>query len=192
MGPLQQASLFLIQTIMGMYLLIVLLRLVLQYLRVDFYNPFTQFILKATNPLVIPLRRVIPGYWGIDMATVVVLVCLTLVKLILTMLISAGTFPSVGGLLIWTVGSLTDLTLTLYFYAIFLVVILSWVAPRSHSPMTNVLYSLTEPLMRPARRYIPPISGFDISPIAVIIILQLLTILIANPLIKMGAQLAAH
>ncbi len=86
MAPLQNASAFLIHSLFDIYLLILLLRFVLQYLRVDYYNPFTQFIVKATNPLVVPLRRIIPGFWGIDFATLIVIIVLTSLKVSLVML----------------------------------------------------------------------------------------------------------
>lgn len=188
MAPIQNASAFLVHTLFDIYLLILLLRFVLQYLRVDYYNPFTQFIVKATSPLVVPLRRVIPGFWGIDFATLFPIVALTALKVSLVMFISLHKFPSATGMIIWTLGELFSLTINLFFYAILLSVILSWVAPLTHSPLAPILYRLTEPLMKPVRRVIPPIAGFDISPIPVMIVLQLLKILIADPLTLTGFQ----
>lgn len=190
MDPIQNASTFLIQTLFDLYLFILLLRLILQYLRVDYYNPVTQFIVKATNPLVVPLRRIIPGYWGIDLATVAAIFGITFIKLILLSYLMLHQFPHLLGLLIWSCGAIITLTIKLYFYAVIMNVILSWVAPLSHTPVTVILYRLTEPLMRPARRVIPSIGGFDISPMAVIIGLELLIILIANPLTNFGIMLA--
>lgn len=188
MAPLQNASAFLIHTLFDLYLFVLLLRFILQYLRVDYYNPFTQFIVKATSPIVVPLRRLIPGFYGIDFATVIAIVVLTCVKITLIMFISFHKIPAVAGLLIWSLGEISSLTINLFFYAIVMSIILSWVAPMSHSPITPILYRLTDPLMRPVRRFIPPIGGFDIAPIPVMIALQLLKILVAAPLTQVGIQ----
>lgn len=188
MAPLQNASAFLIHSIFDLYLFILLLRFILQYLRVDYYNPFTQFVVKATSPIVVPLRRIVPGFYGIDFATIIAIMVLTGVKISLIMFISMHKFPAIAGLLIWSFGEIFALTINLFFYAILMTVILSWVAPMSNSPITPILYRLTEPLMRPVRRLIPPIGGFDITPIPVMITLQLLKILIADPLTQMGFQ----
>src|SRR5579871_5457054 len=120
MGALQHAGVFLIQTIFDLYALILLLRLLLQYLRVDFYNPISQFVVKLTSPVIVPLRRIIPGYWGIDLATVAVLIITILIKTVLIMLMSMHKFPSIGGLIIWTLGDLISLVIKLFFYAILL------------------------------------------------------------------------
>ncbi|MBS0288905.1 MAG: YggT family protein [Proteobacteria bacterium] len=188
MAPIQNASAFLIQSLFDLYLIVLLLRFLLQYLRVDYYNPFTQFIVKATSPLIVPLRRIVPGFWGIDFATLLAIVMLTFVKVTLVMLISMHKFPSPLGLILWSLGDIFSLTINLFFYAVLISVILSWVAPLSHSPISPILFRLTEPLMRPVRKMIPPIAGFDITPIPVLIGLQLLKILIADPLTQTGFQ----
>jgi YggT family protein len=188
MAPLQNATTFLVHSLFDIYLFILLLRFVLQYLRVDYYNPFTQFIVKATSPIVVPLRRIIPGFWGIDFATLIAIIALTCIKITLVMFISLHKLPAPAGLLIWSVGEIFALTINLFFYAILMSVILSWVAPLSHSPLAPIIMRLTEPLMRPMRRMIPPIAGFDITPIPVMIGLQLMKILIADPLTQVGFQ----
>ncbi len=188
MGPVQNASAFLVHSIFDIYIFILLLRFVLQYLRVDYYNPFTQFIVKATSPVVVPLRRIVPGFWGIDFATLLVIIALTSLKVSLVMFISLHKFPNPAGILIWSLGEIVNLTINLFFYSILLSVILSWVAPLSQSPVAPILYRLTEPLMRPMRRMIPPIGGFDITPIPVMIVLQLLKILVGDPLTHTGFQ----
>lgn len=192
MNPLQNASSFLIQTLFDLYLFALLLRFILQYLRVDYYNPFTQFILKATNPVVVPLRRFIPGLWGIDFATLIAILVITFIKITLITLVSIHKLPFPVGLLVWSMGDITLLTIKLFFYAILANVILSWVAPSAYSPVTIIINRLVEPLMRPARRFIPQIAGFDISPIPVMIVLQLLIMLIADPVTKTGMMLATR
>jgi YggT family protein len=193
MAPLQNAGIFLIQTLFDFYAMILLLRLLLQYLRVDYYNPLSQFIVKVTSPIVVPLRRIIPGYFGLDIATLAVLVMTIFIKTILVVLLSVHKFPGLGGLLIWTVADLLGLTIKLFFYAILVQVILNWVAPLSRSPLSFLLHQLTEPLLGPVRkrlyRWIPSLGAMDLSPIPVLIGLQLLNILIAQPLAQIGFQL---
>lgn len=190
MAPLQSASNFLIQTLFDLYLFVLLLRFILQYLRVDYYNPFTQFVLKATNPIVVPLRRFVPGLWGIDFATLIAVLMVSLIKITLLTLISIHKLPGPIGLVIWSLGDISGLVLKLFLYAVLANVLLSWVAPRSYSPATVVLERLIEPLMRPARKFTPQIGGFDISPIPVMIGLELLNILLAKPIMEFGIKLA--
>ena len=192
MTPLQNASTFLIYSLFDIYLFILLFRFVLQYLRVDYYNPFTQFIVKATSPIVVPLRRIIPGFWGLDFATIIAIIALTCIKITLVTFITLHKLPAPLGLLILSIGEILALTINLFFYAIMMSVILSWVAPMSHSPLAPILMRLTEPLMRPMRRMIPPIAGFDITPIPVMIGLQLMKILIATPITQFGYQFGLH
>ncbi len=190
MAPLQNASSFLIYTLFDLYLFVLILRFIFQYLRVDYYNPVTQFIVKATNPLIVPLRRAIPGMWGIDFATLVAIFILSLIKLTLIMIVTSHKLPFLPGLILWSLGDITSLIVKLFFYAILTNVIMSWLAPTSRSPVTSILYTLTEPFMRPARRMLPPISGFDLSPIVVMVVLQLVIILLAEPLTQAGFHFA--
>lgn len=188
MSPLHNASVFLIQSLFDFYLFILLLRLLLQYLRVDYYNPITQFIIKITSPVVVPLRRIIPGYWGIDLATVVLIFIVSLMKLSLISVLSIHHFPNIFGLILWSLGDLIGLTIKLFFYAVLASVIISWVAPSNHSPLFIIVQRLTDPLLKPARRLIPQVAGFDISPIPVLLLLQILIILMAEPLAIIGYQ----
>lgn len=190
MSPFTQASVFLIQTVFDLYLTVILLRFLLQLFRADFYNPISQFVVKLTNPALIPLRRVIPGYKGIDWSCVALLLIVTLVKLSLLALVQFHRFPSIIGLFVWCLGDLFSLTINIFFFAILIQIIASWITPHSHNPILHVINCLTYPLMRPARRYIPPVGGFDLSPIPVIIGLQLIIILVAGPITNLGLQLA--
>ena len=162
----------------------------LQYLRVDYYNPFTQFTLKLTSPMVVPVRRIVPGYGGIDYATLIVLYLTVFVKVLLLSFIAWHKFPNIFGLLIWAIGDLASILFVFYFYAILALVISSWIAPFSRTPFLVLLYQITDPIMRPARRWIKPIAGFDVSPIFVIIVLNLCSLLIAHPIELVGMNLA--
>jgi YggT family protein len=177
---MEAALLFLIRTLFDLYLLTYLLRFILQWIRADFYNPFAQFVLRVTNPLVIPARRIIPAAGGIDLATLTVMLLLQLVATYALLLI-AGIRPELFDLVSIAALRLVSLVLWLYFAATLLYVILSWVAPGRHNPISAMLYSLTAPLLRPVQRVIPPIGGLDLSPLIVLILLQALMIALPLP-----------
>ncbi len=185
---LSSASVYLISAISDLFLILVLLRFLLQLARADFYNPLCQFIVKVTNPALKPLRRVIPGWRGIDMASLVLLLAVQALALLLVNL-AAGREIAVGALLVLSVAELLSLTLNCYLITILAQVILSWVGPGGHHPVSALLYSLNEPVLRPARRLLPPISGIDLSPIVVLFAIQLLKILVVAPIFDVGRGL---
>lgn len=188
MNYFDQAAVYLIQTVFGLYTLAVMLRLLLQMVRADFYNPLSQFLVKITNPPLKPLRRIIPGLFGIDLASVLLLLALKMTELALTA-IALGHAPRLAGLLVLSLAGLLQLLIYIFLVGIIIQVILSWVRPGEYNPLSALLHDLTEPLLRPARRYIPPISGMDFSPVAVLIALQLLLILVVGPLTSLGNSL---
>lgn len=175
-----QAGSLIVHTVFGLFIVTVLLRFLLQIVRADFYNPFAQFIVKLSNPLLLPLRRIIPGVGGVDWASVVLLLILEVVKLLLLSVLNGyGVQPAVLALV--AILELVELTLWIFIIAVFVRVLASWFAsPYGGHPLMDVLISLTEPLMRPARRLIPAVSGIDLSPIAVLLFLQILLLLLAN------------
>jgi len=179
------AATFLIETLVGLYILIVMLRFLLQLARADFYNPVSQFIVKATQPPLAPLRRLIPGIAGLDLAAVVFMFVLKFAELwLITALL--GMTPQTGGLAMLSVAELLGLAINVYLFSILIQVIISWVNPGMYNPVMGLLHSLNEPLLAPARRLIPPISGLDLSPIAVIIVLQLASMLAVAPIRDLG------
>jgi len=182
------SAVFLIQTVFGLYILAVMLRLVLQWVRADFYNPMSQFIVKVTNPPLKPLRRVIPGWGGIDLASVLLLIVLQMAELFLTNL-AIGRASDVSNLFIGSMVELMDLLVNVCIGAILIQVILSWVAPGGYNPLIGLVHKVAEPLLAPARRIIPPISGIDLSPLVVLVALQLLKILVIAPLANFAHQL---
>ncbi|MDH3637127.1 MAG: YggT family protein [Gammaproteobacteria bacterium] len=188
-GYLGNAGAFLIETLLGLYILIILLRFMLQWARADFYNPISQFIVAATNPPLLPLRRIIPGLFGIDLASIVLLIALLTLKIYLLAWL-AGAYPNFLGVLVLAVGELFKLVVYVFMFAIFIRVILSWVAPRSYHPAVNLVVSLSDPLMAPARRLLPAMGGLDLSPIIAFLFLGLTLRLIVQPIIDFGAVLA--
>ena len=174
------AATLLIQTLFGLYILVVMLRFLLQLVRADFYNPISQFIVKATQPPLGPLRRIIPGIGGIDLAALVLMFLLQYVEIWLLSAVHGKAAGAVG-IAILSVAELLKLTIYLFFFSIIVQVVLSWVNPHAHNPITALIYRLNEPILQPARRLLPPFSGVDLSPLLVLIALQLALILIVRP-----------
>jgi len=176
---MKPALIFIISTIAQLFLLIMLLRFWLPFLRADFRNPIAQGILRLTSPLVVPVRRVIPPIGRLDTATVIVAFVLQYLTILIILTISGIT----AGILPITITALVDLVLLsvrLFTFAIFIHIILSWVAPGTYNPATAFIAMLVEPVMRPFRRYIPTIGSLDISPIFAIIGLQAIAIYIST------------
>jgi len=175
---------FIIQTLFGLYIMVVMLRFLLQWARADFYNPLSQFIVKVTTPVLRPLRRVIPGLGGLDFASIVLMWLLKTVELSLVILITNGILNPISPML-WAIPQLVDLAINVFLFAILIQVIISWISPSTYNPILGLINSLTDPLMRPARRLLPPISGLDLSPMLVMMGLYLLKMLLLPPLIML-------
>lgn len=172
---------FLVEVLFGLFILAVMLRFLLQLVRADFYNPISQMLVKITQPVLAPLRRVLPSLGGMDTASVVLMLALQFAALALVMTI-AGRGINPTFLLVFSVGELVNLLLNVFLFAVIIRVVLSWINPGSHHPALDLLYSLTEPVMAPARRVIPAMGGLDLSPIAVLIGIQLLKMLLIPPI----------
>ncbi len=167
---------YLVQTFLSLYLVAMLLRFLLQLVRADFYNPISQFLVKVTNPLVIPLRRAIPGLGGLDLASLLLAVLLQLAGIILLLVINGIGLPGVFTLLVWSVLGVLGLLVNIYFFALLGMIILSWVAAGSRHPAIYLLYQLTEPVMAPFRKVLPAMGGLDFSPIVVFILINIIQI----------------
>lgn len=178
---LADATTLIVQVLFGLYILAVLLRFLFQLVRADFYNPISQVLVVLTNPLLKPLRRVIPGLFGVDIASLVLLFALQMLEMYVLTWLNNMT-PGLLSLTVASLVSLVRLVINVYFYAVLLRVILSWFMPYGvrNNPAGDLLASLTEPLLRPARRLIPAVGGLDLSPIAVLVGLQLLQLALAH------------
>ncbi|KZY61553.1 hypothetical protein A3742_03270 [Oleiphilus sp. HI0071] len=174
----QQILNLVLDTVTYLYLFVILLRFILQVSRADFYNPISQFVVKATNPVVIPLRRLIPGFGGIDIATIVFAFLFQLVMLSLKFLVLAGGLPQVGSLIALTVILVLGMVLKLYFFALLIMIISSWIAPGSANPALALINQICEPVMAPFRKLLPSMGGLDLSPILVFLVLQVLGIVL--------------
>lgn len=164
------------------YLTIVLLRFLLQLARADFYNPITQFAVKATNPLLRPLRRIIPGWGGLDGASIVLAIIIQAITFYLILIALNGGLPGLNPLILltWSVLNVLDLIVTIYFWSVIAVVVVSWIAPGSNHPAIQLVAQITEPVMRPVRNVMPSMGGLDLSPIIVFLILNVLQVVIDN------------
>ena len=189
MNGLSTAFIYVIQTLGSLYLLIILLRFILQLVRADFYNPLSQFTVKATQPLLKPLRRIIPGFGGLDLASLALAILVQLVLMVLVILI-AGANPAAVGLqlLVWAIIAVTSLFLKIFFFAMIISVILSWVAPGSYNPGAQLVNQICEPLLAPFRRLLPNLGGLDISPIFAFIALNLLDRFVIGNLAMMSGM----
>lgn len=183
------AGSFLIDTIIGLYILAVMLRFLLQWVRADFYNPISQFLVTATNPPLLFLRRFIPGFFGIDFASIVLMLVLAVAKIYLIGWINSFT-PQFSGVLLLAIGELIQLAVWVFIVTLFIRVILSWIQPGGYNSVLGLIHQLTEPLMAPARRLIPPFGGFDVSPIVIFIFLYLTLMLVVRPILDYGRYLA--
>jgi YggT family protein len=174
-----RALYFLIDTLIGLYQLVLLLRLLMQLTRADFRNPVARAIVQLTDPLILPLRRILPPLRRIDSASVAAILLVALFKVwVLQVLLLGTATPGVQTLLLGTLLDIIDLVLTTYLYCLFINAILSLVSPGNHSPVQSLLASICNPVLNPIRRYIPSVAGLDLSPLwASIAILTLLKIL---------------
>lgn len=168
---------YLISTLFDLYIVSVILRLLLQWVRADFYNPLSQFLVKVTNPLLIPLRRVIPSIGRLDTASVVLAYTLELLGLLIVTAINSlqVSWPQ---LMLLAATKLILAVLWLYFFLILIVVILSWVGGRFRHPIVPLMYQLTGPVLAPFQRLIPPIGGIDLSPLFAMIAIRFLILLL--------------
>jgi YggT family protein len=180
MNPINNVLDFLIHVLFTSYIYAVIIRMLLGLTRADFYNPFSQFILSITNPVLTPLRKLLPSIGGIDTSAIVLILVLKFIEfaarsfligkqILLTSLI----VPSIFGAL--------NQVVNIFIFAIILLVIISWLAPQMHgqsNPITPILRSITEPLIRPARKLIPPVGIFDLSTIVVLLGLYCIKILL--------------
>lgn len=175
-GSLNNAILFLINTVFDLYLFVLCIRLILAWSRADYFNPITRVIIQLTQPIIGPLRRIIPNYARVEVSTLVFILFLEVAKIYVISLLMMGGAPIVM-LLLASLEAFARLVLNTFFYAIIFYVILSWVNP-GYSPLGQVLSQLSSPILRPCQRIIPPIGGLDLSPLVAIIGLQFLMILL--------------
>ena len=186
------AAVYLISFLFGIYILAVMLRFLLQLVRADFYNPLSQFLITVTNPCLRHLRRWVPGFLGIDWPSIILLTLLQGMEICLILLVRGGGLPALAGLPVLIVAHLLELCIWIYLVVIIVQVLISWINPGAHSPVIVLLYQLTNPLLRPLRRRLPPAGGLDWSPLVAMVLLNLLLLLVVAPLLDLGNLLSGY
>jgi len=187
MGMLGDVAVFLIRNIGGLFLWAVLLRFLLQLARADFYNPISQALVRITNPVIKPLRRIIPGFFGIDVASLVLAIAVKLVMVVSIFVIQTGAF-NFSIPLVLAVSALSCLVtvLNIYYVAMLAMIIVSWVAQGSYNPAIVLINQIAEPVMAPFRRLLPPMGGIDFSPILAFLALNVVKIVLSGLALKIG------
>ena len=179
------AGIFLIQTFFGIYLIMILLRFLMQVSRVDYYNPICQAIVKLTDPPVNPLKRILPAVRGVDCAALIVALAVQLVAVILVMVLK-GYVVFHPVYIAWAVVGIFSNILDIYFFALIVMVISSWIAPHAQHPALDLVSQITDPICTPARKLLPPMGGLDFSIILVFVSITLIdTFLVIKPLAHM-------
>jgi len=195
-GYLLSPLMLIINTLFDLYILLVLLRFLLQILRADFYNPVSQFIVRMTTPPLRVLRRIIPSVSGQDTASIVLCLLLIYAKFLLMRLLSipavyiGGQMAPLGvsfaGMLVYSVADLIALVLTVFLVAIIIRVVLSWISPGHYNPVVGLVDRLASPVLRPIQRLLPPMGGLDLSPLFATLILVVAKMLIVPPIVHLG------
>ena len=187
-----------INTLFDLYILLVLLRFLLQMVRADFFNPVSQFIERLTIPPRRLLRRFIPNLGGQETASVVLCLLLIYAKFIVMRLLSipvahiGGVLAPIGsvsyaGLFVFCIADLIALVLTVFLVAVIIQVILSWVSPGHYSPVIGLVNRIAEPVLKPIRKFIPPLGGLDLTPLFASLFLLVVKMLLIPPIIYLGS-----
>lgn len=188
MGPMTEISHLLINTVFYLAIIIVLIRFLLQIAKADFYNPISQGLVKITQPVLKPMRRIIPGFLGLDISSIVLAIALSGIAIILLLITGGYEMIPVLYLIAWAVLGCLHIITNIYFYGIIIFVILSWVAPGSYHPAALLVGQLVNPVLAPFRKLIPPIGGLDISVIVVFLGFNILQILLKH----LGGMVSAN
>lgn len=188
MGHLANAGVLIVQAVFGLLAGLFFFRFLMQGLRVDFRNPLSQFVYKLTNPALIPIQKALPVLRGWNPAALLVTFLLTLLETWL-MYRLAGLGLPLPALLVLSLALLIQFAATVVLWMIILRAVLSFVSPDPYNPMVQMLYRLSDPLLKPFQRLIPPIGGLDLSPVFAVLALQLVRVLIAAPLIDVGVAM---
>jgi len=187
MTAINSALMFLINLTFDIYVMALLLRFFLQYQKADFYNPVSQAVVQITSkPFLLPLRRFIPGFYGLDFAIIFLVFTVLIVKFILLNFITGHYLPNIFSMIIWSIGSFIESVLSLYFWCIIISAIMSFIPNFQFSPIYGVFYKLTSPILNPIRKKMPALGGFDFSPFLACVLITLLQILISQPIINLA------
>ena len=176
-----QALGLIVKVAFDLLITILLLRVMLQLVRANFFNPICQFLVKLTNPILAPLRKIIPNWGRLDLGAVLVIIVLQILAIYALLALGgrSAPLPAVSTL---AISELLDRIIMIWLVTVVVRVLLSWFAPAAPSPVTPLLYQLTEPIMSPVQRIMPPLGGIDLSPLIVLLLLQVARILLVMPI----------
>ena len=177
MSVIQEILLFLVETLLSLYISAIIIRFLLGYAKADFYNPLSQFLVKITNPVLVPLRRFVPAIGKLDTAAVVAAYALTVIKtIIIFALVSKGI--SLIGIIGFSLKELIVGVIWVYIIALILMAVISWIGSSHGNPVSPLVNSLVSPLVNPVRQRLPPVGMLDLSPMVVMIGLYILLIIV--------------
>lgn len=192
-SPVQNALEFITTTFFNIYISIVLIRLILQLVRADFYNPIAQTIYKLTNPIIIPMNKIIPRYRKLELSVVILALLLQSAEIAVMLYIRGFHIPmtpnTISGLFVLGAGELVDLAILVYMVATFILVILSWIQPRQYNPILILIAQIVDPLYRRVGRLMPNTGVLDFTAMVIIFLLVLSRILISEPIMQLGKTL---
>ncbi|NNM59885.1 MAG: YggT family protein [Legionellales bacterium] len=183
----KETTLVLLQSLYSAYIMLLLLRFFFQLVRVDFYNPISQVVVKLASPIVFPLQKIIPSWQNISFSTLVAVLLMEALEItVIFPKAGFGHLPHFTGAVIWIAGDLINHVANLFFFAILIQALMSWLHTQSGHPLLEILYRLTLPILKPFQRMIPPIAGIDLSAIPALFLLQCLNLYVGNFLLLQG------
>jgi YggT family protein len=183
------ATIYLANVILGSYGFIIMIRLVLQLVEADFYNPICKAIHSITNPVLKPVRAFLPHFKRIDSASLLMVIVFEIIAVWFTLKLKSSVNPSLLGLIVLSLGTTLGEFVRIFTWSIIIQAFLSWIAPDPRNPIVSVLHSITAPILSKARTVLPSTPGVDFSPIIALVALQLTLMLIVNPLHDAGKML---
>ncbi len=189
MDALNEIAGYLVETAASLYLILIILRGMLQTARADFYNPISQFVVRATNGPLTLLHRVIPNMRRVDPALWLLALLIQAVAISATLLLAGFGLPNILLLLVWSAIGVIGLLVNAYLIAMVIMIVVSWVAPGSRHPAIVLTYQVTEPVMAPVRRMLPDMGGLDFSPILVFIVINIIQIALRHMAAAVGLPL---
>ena len=189
MAALNEIAAFLVETAASLYLILVVLRGMLQAARADFYNPISQFVALLTNPPLQALHRIIPIRSRVDPAVLVLTLAVQAIAIVTTLLLAGFALPGPVTILVWSLIGVAGLVVNTYLVALIVMIVVSWVAPGTRHPAVLLTYQITEPVMAPVRSMLPAAGGLDFSPILVFIAINVIQIALRHMAAAAGLPL---
>lgn len=189
MGYFTNAGSLVVSTLFGIVLFVLVLRVLLQAIRANFYNPICQALYKISNPILMPVQKVLPAWRGINTGALL-LAWVVAILWVAALAALAGGSISLLAMLVLGFAHLLGFFLQTMFWITLISVLLSWFSPSGSNPAVPLLSGIADIVLKPLRKLIPPLGGFDLSPVFALLGLRLATILIVGPITQFGASLA--